>query len=123
MKVLGVGVDSVEIEKVGDIVSGRFGNDFLNNNFTESEIRYIKSKKPAVSHIATTFAAKEAVFKALGIGWTGGKDIQVARNENGKPEVSLCGSLRNLAESKEILLSLSCNSSFAIAFAIIKEKE
>ena len=116
MNIVGIGVDTIEIKRVKRIMSGKYGQHFLDANFTESEISYINSKPKPIFHIATTFAAKEAVFKALGTGWTKGKNVKIIRNAEGKP-FALVEKLNG-----DILLSLSYNNNFAVAFATIIRK-
>ena len=79
--------------------------------------------------IAGNFAAKEAVSKALGTGMRGFsfKDIEILRNELGKPEVIL-HSGANLIGNKlvgnnnslRIHLSISHNNSNAIAYSVLE---
>ena len=63
--ILGAGVDIVEIFRMKDAVK-RWGEEFLTKIFTPREIKYSNSKKFPYQHLAGRFAAKEAVFKALG---------------------------------------------------------
>ena len=79
--------------------------------------------------IAGNFAAKEAVSKALGTGIRGFsfKDIEILRNELGKPEVIL-HSGANLIGNKlvgnnnslRVHLSISHNNSSAIAYSVLE---
>lgn len=115
-KYSGIGVDIIEIERIKRIISGKYGIHFLKNNFHEEELSYINSKHDSTNHIATTFAAKEAVFKCLGTGWIDGKQIKIIRETSGKPFAVVKNS------NEEILLSLSYDTQFAIAFAVRKNK-
>jgi len=110
----GIGTDIVEIQKIRDY---SVRPEFLNKVFTKKEIEYAKKE---ISHLATTFAAKEAIFKALGTGWTDGKKIEIVRSKNGKPKAVIKGDLKKLINGKNVLLSLSYTSSYAVAFAVIK---
>jgi len=114
-----IGTDIIEIEKIKHYSQRKC---FLNKVFTQKEIDYAKRKEDSASHLATTFAAKEAIFKALGTGWLEGQDIEIKRDKEGRPSAVLSGNLEKLSKSKKILLSLSYNGNFAIAFAIIIEK-
>ena len=64
-------------------------------------------------HYATRFAAKEAVLKALGTGFSEGigwLDVEVRRTSKGRPYVVLTGRAREVAREqgvREIPLSLS----------------
>ncbi len=113
----GIGTDIVEIKKLENYGKS---DSFLNKTFTQNEINYAKSKENFYTHLATTFAAKEAIFKALGTGWIEGKEIEIARDSKGRPSAILFGKSKKLLKKNKILLSLSYNNNSAIAFAIIK---
>jgi len=122
MNIVGIGIDTIEIKKIQQILDSRSGPSFLEKYFTASEQKYFKLYNKPEPHIATTFAGKEAVFKALNAKTFIARDIEILRKANGQPEVKLKGHYASMAENKELLLSLSYNNSFAIAVAIIKEK-
>jgi holo-[acyl-carrier-protein] synthase len=61
------------------------------------------------------FAAKEAVWKALGMGGISLKNISVKNLPNGKPEALIKDKKR-----KDISISLSHSKDYAAAVAIIK---
>lgn len=105
-----IGIDIVELRDIEQIISGTYGNAFINKVFTKKEINYCKGR---IEHFATTFAAKEAVFKALGTGWLDGKDVEILREASGKPVVKT-------KLSKEVALSLSFTKNYAVAFALVK---
>jgi holo-[acyl-carrier protein] synthase len=72
-------------------------------------------------HLAVRFAAKEAVFKALGTGLSGGLhwiDAEVRNEPSGKPYLILSGPAKALADQlgvHTILVSLSHSRQYAIA--------
>ena len=61
--------------------------------------------------MATTFAGKEAVFKALQDQNVQLNDIEIIRNKNGKPYA--------IVGKKKVNLSLSFDGDYAIGFAVI----
>src|SRR5438105_3734438 len=69
-----IGIDIVEIKRLSR-VSKKWGRAFLNKVYTDRELAYAKSKRFPYQHLAARFAAKEAIFKALGevetnfVGW------------------------------------------------------
>jgi holo-[acyl-carrier protein] synthase len=76
---------------------------FLQRVFSELEIRYCQQRKHAIQHYAGRWAAKEAVMKAFGTGFTRGvgwRDIEVLSMKSGQPYVQLGG--RALETSREI---------------------
>src|SRR5262245_22463303 len=108
---MGLGLDIVEIERIEKLA--RRNARFLPRVFTEQEIRYCSSKKNRWQHFAARFAAKEAVWKALGQEGVALKDISVRRDAAGKPGVLLRGRV-----AKNIELSLSHSDHYAVAVAL-----
>jgi len=116
--VKGIGVDIIEIERIKKAVEK--SDRFVKRLFTENEIEYFKSKNMKAETIAGNFAAKEAIVKALGTGlrgfqWT---DIEVLRDEFGKPVVHLQGGAKTVATDRgitEIMLSISHCKEYAVA--------
>ncbi|HSJ56808.1 MAG TPA: holo-ACP synthase [Anaerolineae bacterium] len=121
---LTTGVDLVELERVERAVA-RFGERFVARVYTEQEAaRY--AERP--DELATRFAAKEAVSKALGVGmrhmsahgihW---HDVEVLPDERGKPVLHLHGRARALAEEqglREWSISLTHERMLAMAFVV-----
>ena len=125
--IIGVGVDIIEIGRVRQAI--RNNKNFLSKLFTEREIDYFISRNMNSEVIAGNFAAKEAVSKALGTGMRGFsfKDIEILRNELGKPEVILHNGANlignKLVENNNSLrvhLSISHNNSSAIAYSVLE---
>ena len=122
--IIGIGTDIIEIERIEKAISTN--KKFLDNLFTEEENILFKSKAMRAEVIAGNFAAKEAISKALGTGIRGFsfKDIEVLRDELGKPVAKLNEKVEILLKNKQynLNISISHNKSSAIAFAIIEEK-
>ncbi|MCF0104951.1 MAG: holo-ACP synthase [Eggerthellaceae bacterium] len=97
--------------------------------FSEDECEYCNKFANAHAHLACRFAAKEAVLKALGIGFAAGvkpTDIEVAKNRFGKPYPILRGVAKEIAEEQGIVdfpLSLSFTHSEAVACAMAIRKD
>jgi len=85
--IIGIGNDLIEKERVKKACEK---DAFLSYVFTEAEIELIKKKKDSA---AGNWAVKEAVAKAMGTGFFGMKikEIEVLRDELGKPYVKLYG--------------------------------
>lgn len=117
----GVGCDLVTISRLEKAVS-RPG--FLERVFTEGEIEYCESRGvQKFQSLAARFAAKEAVWKALGTGFREGEftDVEVVQDELGKPELVLHGAIKKLADSQgvvKISLSLSHEGNQAMAMVV-----
>ncbi len=99
---------------------------FLQRVFTEQEREYCLSLKVnAAPSLAARFSAKEALLKALGTGLREGRltDIEVVRDELGKPEIVLYNNFKVLAEElgvKKIHLSMSHTRQNAVAQVILE---
>src|SRR5579872_4756439 len=123
MPVIAVGTDIVEVVRIGQMIE-RHGEVFLIRVYTDDEIRYCQRRKEYTQHYAGRWAAKEAVMKTLGTGWTRGvgwRDIEICSGRSGAPSVVLRGAAREIAEQAgicDVLISISHCRSFATATAI-----
>lgn len=119
---VGLGVDIVEIERMRRILART--PSFARKVFSEAERAYCDAKANPEVHYATRFAAKEAVVKALGTGFSEGigvRDIEVRRTTKGRPYVVLTGRAREVARDqgvREMPLSLSFTHTEAVACAM-----
>ena len=119
---VGLGVDIVEIERMRRILTRT--PSFARKVFSEAERAYCDAKANPEVHYATRFAAKEAVVKALGTGFSEGigvRDIEVRRTTKGRPYVVLTGRAREVARVqgvREMPLSLSFTHTEAVACAM-----
>ena len=120
--VAGLGVDIVEIERVERVLERT--PRFKERVYTESERAYCERSHRPGAHYATHFAAKEAVSKALGTGFSAGidlTDIEVGHDDRGRPVVQLHGAAQCIAEAQgviEVRISLSRTHGTAVANAI-----
>jgi len=82
---LKIGVDIIENDRVSKIFD-RFGDLFADKILTKNEKEIFLSKKDKVKYLASRWAGKEAVGKALGCGLSCGiKNIEILNYENGQP--------------------------------------
>lgn len=120
--ILGVGTDIIEIERIKKAIERT--PKFLEKTFTEKEIELFKSKSMKVESIAGNFAAKEAISKAIGRGFRGFSfnDLEVLRDELGKPIVNISNKVKGFLEYEEVIfhISISHNKSYAIAFVTME---
>lgn len=121
----GIGTDIVEIDRIEAATKRTRG--FINKVFTESEIKMFESKGFKSEVIAGNFAAKEAISKAIGTGFRGFglKDIEILRDNLGKPIVNLSNKVYMVIkrENINIHLSISHSRANAIAYAVMEVSE
>jgi len=99
--IVGIGIDIVETARIRQSIE-RYGERFTGRIYTQREIHYCERFKLREERYAARFAAKEAVFKALGTGWREGVkwlDVEVLNQASGKPELLLYGRAQELAHS------------------------
>lgn len=120
---IGHGIDIVELDQFRTLLDTP-GDHIRSRCFTSDELRYAGTGPDAVPRLAARFAAKEAVFKALGSGWRTGlswKDIEISNAPSGAPHIRVSGGVADLASAKGIdrfLVSLSHSQTYAIASVI-----
>ena len=122
MATAGIGVDMLEIDRMERVLARR--PNFARRVFTDEERAYCERTARPAEHYAARFAAREAVVKALGTGFSGGvgfRDVSVGRDESGRPRALLSGRAAEVAREKgirEIALSISHTHDVAVANAI-----
>ena len=121
--IIGLGTDIVEVLRIGQMIE-RHGEIFLNRVYTDDEIRYCQRRKEYIQHYAGRWAAKEAVMKTLGTGWSRGvgwRDIEVCSSKSGSPSIVIRGGARETAEQlgiSRILITISHCRQYATATAV-----
>lgn len=119
---VGLGIDIVEIERMERILQR--SPSFRMRIYSEDERSYCDATSNPASHYATRFAAKEAVLKALGTGFSEGispRDIEVVRTNKGKPQVKLYRRAAEVAKAQGVIdlpISLSFTHAEAVACAM-----
>jgi holo-[acyl-carrier protein] synthase len=117
----GLGVDIVEIDRMRSALERR--PRMKERLFSAEERAYCDSRNRPEVHYALRFAAKEAVLKALGTGFSGIKftDVEVLRDARGRPYPRLSGRAAEFADElgvSEMHLSLSYTHTTAVASAV-----
>ena len=119
--IVGVGIDLVKVERIRKAIERK---KFMEITFTPAEISCYNKAGCPIGTLASRFAAKEAVFKALGTGWVKGTDVEILPDKFGKPTVTLYG--ETLTRSKEakikkIEVSLSSYEDYAVGMAVAEK--
>ena len=126
MSVLGIGVDIVKVDRIRDALA-RFGERMEKRLFTPAELEYSRRQKDPLPHLAARFAAKEAAFKAIGTGLSGGvgwKDAEVIQPGGQQPRLEFhgIGRERFLAlGGRATHVSLSHDAGLAVACVVIED--
>jgi holo-[acyl-carrier protein] synthase len=123
VSVIGVGIDLVDLDRIARMFQSK-GEHAFGRLFTEQERAYLATRPDPTGNAAARIAAKEAVYKAMqslpgarAIGW---REIEVTRDEDGRPEIRLHGLAARLADelggvSIQISLTHSAVSAGAVA--------
>ncbi len=123
--IVGIGVDIAEVARFTKL-SARFGERFARRILTDEELLEFDRRQQSISYLATRFAAKEAVAKALGTGigeQLGFHSIQVDNDAQGKPRLQLLGNATALLGSLEIknaMISLSDEKHYVVAMVVLE---
>jgi len=123
--IVGIGIDIVQISRLGDAVD-RYGDRFLRRVFTGGERAYCEAGIRTMERYAARFAAKEAVFKALGRGWgaAGGfTTVEVLSGEKGEPRLLLHGKTAELFDrlgATNAYLSLTHDAGVSAAVVVLE---
>lgn len=124
--VIGIGIDLVNIPRIERLLQ-KWGDRFKKRVFSQEEINYSQRYKRSSERFAANFAVKEAFFKALGKGFKGDiriLDIEVIRDEYGKPYVNLYRNAKQVAEMmgiKSVYVSISHDCDYAAAVLILEK--
>lgn len=118
--IIGIGNDIIEIERVRKACESEH---FLERCFTSEEIRRFKDYPQS---LAGNYAAKEAVVKAMGTGFRKfyPGEIEVVRDEMGKPVVSFYGEAKQLYEKlggPNVFVTISHCNEYAMATCVMEK--
>jgi holo-[acyl-carrier protein] synthase len=123
MDILGLGTQVMECVRVRQLID-EHTDAFLKQMYTDREVRYCNSKKQTTEQFTALWAAKEAVFRALGTTWRRGmnwRDVEVVCENGGTPHVVVSGPTRELMAARgvnHVLLTMAFCRAFATATAV-----
>lgn len=117
--IYGIGTDLIEVERIRKAYEKE---SFRKKIYTEQEQQLIAEN---AQRAAGNFAIKESVVKAFGTGF--GKispiDIEVLRENSGKPYAVLHGAAKELLLSEQILrvhVSISNTKDYAVGYVVME---
>ncbi|UCG97321.1 MAG: holo-ACP synthase [Burkholderiales bacterium] len=124
--IYGIGTDLVEIGRIAAAVE-RFGERFVDRILgplekARYESRRARSASRGLAFLATRFAAKEAVSKAIGLGlrspmtW---RAVEIINAPSGQPQVLAHGALAEFLRARRLRLSVSVTDEQAMAMAFV----
>ena len=122
--IVGIGTDLLDVNRMARELS-REGAGFRDGVFTSSEVAYCDGMGQPARHFAARFAAKEAFWKAIGAGPEGVslRDVEVCREEGGRPVLVLFGRAREAAERlgvRNTFVSLTHTATLASANVVLE---
>jgi holo-[acyl-carrier protein] synthase len=123
-----VGVDILAVERVSRLLRENVGIE--QEVFTVSELEYCARRARPDEHLAARFAAKEAVFKALGAANLSGqhwRDVEVRSDPHtGRSQVILHGRVKEAAAAlgaTNVFVSLSHTRDWAVASVVLEASD
>ena len=119
--IAGVGIDIVTVDRIAKAVKRK---GFVEAAFTPAEMACYKKAGNPIAMLAARFAAKEAVFKALGTGWIKGTEVEILPDKRGKPVVALKGETLKASKRsriKRLEVSLSSYEKYAVGLAVAEK--
>ena len=126
MKIGGTGIDIVENARIRNAIKN---SQFIKRVFSKKEILNSKKIKNKTSFFSKKFAAKEALAKSLGTGFTKGlnfNDITIINDKLGKPSFLITDKIKKLIKKRfkvstfNFFLSISDEKKYSIAIVIFQ---
>ena len=130
--IYGIGTDIIQIARLHAALL-RSGERFAAKILGPDELEIFHARHAAVEvrglrYLATRFAAKEAFSKAIGLGlrmpmtW---RSVQILNAPSGQPALVASGALQEFMQQRGLhaQVSISDEADYAVAFAIVEQKE
>jgi holo-[acyl-carrier protein] synthase len=119
--VIGIGNDLVDVHRFRTVLERTPA--LKQRLFTDAEREYAEARHDPVERYAVRFAAKEATMKALGLGLGSMpmRDIEVVRDDSGRPALVLHGAAAEVADAHGVsrwLVTLSHTDHLAQAVVV-----
>ncbi len=113
-------MDCARVRKLID----QHGETFFKQVYTDREVQFCNTKTRTTEQFTALWAAKEAVFRALGTTWKRGTcwaDVEIICESSGAPQVVVSGPTAELMAARgitQIMLTMAFCREFATATAI-----
>ena len=127
MKILGIGVDVIQNNRIKNSIKNR---KFIDRIYSTNELKLSTFSKNKIGYFSKRFAAKEAFAKALGTGFRNDldfKDIEIMNDRLGKPYYAKTKKITQIIKKEfkvknfNCFLSISDEKEYSTAFAIIEK--
>ena len=128
MKILGIGVDIINNKRIKSSIRKK---NFIKRIYSHNEIKFSKKIEQKTNYFAKRYAAKEALSKALGIGFRNNlnfKDIEILNDKIGKPYYFKSKKITDIISKKfkikryNLFLSITDEKDYSIAFTILQSQ-
>jgi len=125
--IFGIGTDILQIERIQKVYE-RHGERFVSHLLLPEEESLFRTQGRPVRFLAMRFAAKEAIVKAMGTGFSHGmwiRDAGVVPNAWGRPEVVWSTRGREMCEKLGIgaaHITLTDEAGLVVAVAILMRR-
>jgi holo-[acyl-carrier protein] synthase len=123
MDIVGIGTQVMECARVRGLID-QHAETFLKQVYTTREVAFCNGRKQSTEQFTALWAAKEAVFRALGTTWKRGMnwaDVEVVCENGGPAEVVVTGPTRELMAlrgANRVMLTMAHCRTFATATAV-----
>jgi holo-[acyl-carrier protein] synthase len=125
--IFGIGTDVVQLERIRQ-VHEKYGERFVERLLLPAELAAFRRDSRPGRFLAMRFAAKEAIVKAMGTGFSHGmwvRDSGVVSNAWGKPEIIWSDRGRQMCEKLGIgegHVTLTDEAGLIVAVAVLMRK-
>ena len=122
----GTGADVLEKQRIERLFYS-YGKKFVRRILTDKEIKELDKKNndiKKISYLSNNFACKEALSKALGLGFSEGityKDLEILRDKKGAPKINLSERANNKAQNlgfSKFFVSISATQKLTFAIVV-----
>lgn len=113
-----IGIDMIEIHRIKKSIKSEA---FLKHVFSKEEYDQLKKKNFSPQSVAINFCAKEAFLKSIGkgLGFSKFSDIQLLREDCGKPYLKLSGVALDFANKNKLVFSVSATHTKEYASVVV----